>query len=199
MAKKNSRAIPEKIEEARTKIISELPLGKYLMDKKHILSDYHSEGKMVCPVHDDRNPSCFYNLDKGVYNCFSCGSKGSVVELDLGIHKREDEKENLVKTIIRLSKEYNIQIPNMFEFDIQTQKVRRNPRAERANRVQITLDKDSVALRKIERLENLVKQSSLTPKEKLVFFHNCDRALLGEVPPVEALDKLQTFLNGKKG
>lgn len=29
-----------------------------------------------CPLHGDRTPSCSVNLDKGVWNCHSCGKGG---------------------------------------------------------------------------------------------------------------------------
>ena len=37
-----------------------------------------SEYKILCPApdHDDRSPSCFVNVDKQVFICFSCGAKG---------------------------------------------------------------------------------------------------------------------------
>lgn len=34
-----------------------------------------------CPFHEDKNPSMFIHIEKGVYNCFSCGSKGTIASL----------------------------------------------------------------------------------------------------------------------
>ena len=36
--------------------------------------------KIHCPFHDDANPSCGINLDKKVFNCFSCQAKGNVLD-----------------------------------------------------------------------------------------------------------------------
>jgi DNA primase len=39
-------------------------------------------------LHDDKNPSLSFNLDKGLFNCFSCGFKGNSTQFwsELGIH-----------------------------------------------------------------------------------------------------------------
>lgn len=39
-----------------------------------------AEVKVQCPSpdHDDHNPSCFVNLEKQVFICFSCGAKGPI-------------------------------------------------------------------------------------------------------------------------
>ena len=40
-----------------------------------------TEGRGRCPFHDGRDPSFTINLDKGVYHCFGCGVKGTVLQL----------------------------------------------------------------------------------------------------------------------
>lgn len=37
--------------------------------------------KVKCPVHGDSTPSCSMNAEKGVYNCFACGSAGNAITL----------------------------------------------------------------------------------------------------------------------
>ena len=32
--------------------------------------------KVICPFHDDTDPSLSINLEDGWFNCFSCGTKG---------------------------------------------------------------------------------------------------------------------------
>jgi DNA primase len=39
-----------------------------------------SQKTILCPFHDDKNPSCNVNLDKNVFHCFACGAKGNVLE-----------------------------------------------------------------------------------------------------------------------
>lgn len=36
---------------------------------------------VLCPVHDERRPSCSVNLDKGLFNCKSCGARGDAIDL----------------------------------------------------------------------------------------------------------------------
>lgn len=36
---------------------------------------------ILCPVHDEDNPSCSLNLDKGLFHCWSCGAKGNMINL----------------------------------------------------------------------------------------------------------------------
>ena len=32
---------------------------------------------VICPLHDDRNPSLGVNLESGTFNCFGCDRKGN--------------------------------------------------------------------------------------------------------------------------
>ena len=36
--------------------------------------------KIHCPFHEDANPSCGVNLEKKVFNCFSCHAKGNILD-----------------------------------------------------------------------------------------------------------------------
>lgn len=38
------------------------------------------DDKIVCPFHDDNNPSCHINFDEGVFHCFACGVSGNAYE-----------------------------------------------------------------------------------------------------------------------
>lgn len=199
-----STAITAKINEARSIIIKELPLGKYLTDKNLVYGDLEINGKMVCPVHDDHSPSCFYNTEKNVYNCFACGSKGTVVEMDYGIHKRTNDKENIVKTILRLANEYNIQIPNMFEYE-QTNLPRKNKVKKERITNNITAEQEErIYSRKLKKLEESLRNPSsfdesnpnfITKEQRFVVYYNCDRVLLGQVPAKEMYEKIKNFLN----
>lgn len=191
MPRQTRQAIPEKIDMAREAIVKELPLIKYLMDKNLIYGEVHGEGRMKCPVHNDNNPSCHYNTDKNVYHCFACGSKGSVVELDYGIHKNNDEKETIVKTVLRLSKEYNIKIPNMFEY-IDDNRPRRENVSKYSKELVLGGNDDSVYARKLERLEKSVLKSPT--KIRMLVYNNCDRVLLGEVDAKTMYEKLNDVL-----
>jgi DNA primase len=38
------------------------------------------EDKIVCPFHDDHNPSCHINFDEGAFHCFACGASGDAFQ-----------------------------------------------------------------------------------------------------------------------
>lgn len=205
--KKNSRAIPAKIDIARLKIIEELPIGDYIVKKGLFTGDLEINGKMLCPVHDDKNPSCFYNTEKNVYNCFSCGSKGTVVEMDYGIHKREDDSENIVKTILRLSREFNISIPDMFSYETsQSPKRKKVEKIDlRRNRTSSPEQTEAIYSRKIERLEEKLRNPIskdedgnnvyLSPEERRFFYHVIDLVLLEKLKASEVYPQIKEHLN----
>ncbi len=39
------------------------------------------QGKLCCPFHDDKNPSCSVNVKDNVFNCFGCSEKGTIWQL----------------------------------------------------------------------------------------------------------------------
>lgn len=43
-------------------------------------SNGRTQTKICCPFHEDANPSCGINLEKKVFNCFSCQTKGNVLD-----------------------------------------------------------------------------------------------------------------------
>jgi len=53
---------------------------------KLVLSHYDikqgkgADFKIPCPFHDDKKPSCSVNTDKKIFNCFSCGTKGNILD-----------------------------------------------------------------------------------------------------------------------
>ena len=38
------------------------------------------ELRALCPLHEDKSPSMFINIEKRLFNCFGCGAGGNVVE-----------------------------------------------------------------------------------------------------------------------
>lgn len=48
---------------------------------KNKISNYTDEISVYCPFHKETNPSCFIDLNRGIYHCFSCGRGGSVESL----------------------------------------------------------------------------------------------------------------------
>ncbi len=62
----------------------------------------------LCPFHDDKNPSMSVNVEKGIFTCFSCGTKGDAIIFNQkikGITYEESIKELSGKTIDYTKKE----------------------------------------------------------------------------------------------
>ena len=75
--KQNKKRLGKFIKSAARKII----------DKEHTISSIAEEhgikikgDKMVCPFHEDKDPSLSFSDEKGVFNCFGCHAKGDIVE-----------------------------------------------------------------------------------------------------------------------
>lgn len=51
-----------------------------LKSKSPVYTSTH-EMSFHCPFHKDKTPSLFINFDRGIFNCFSCGRKGSIESL----------------------------------------------------------------------------------------------------------------------
>lgn len=187
------KAIEQKVDAARKKLIQEIPLNKYLIDHKYLYID-SMEGKINCPVHEERTPSLFFDAEKGVYHCFGCGSKGSLVEMETAMDKKTDEKSNMVKTILKLAKEYNVEIPNMFEYD-NLSKPRKHKRDKFDLKKQTAKNEDTIYNRKLERLEDSISQLAIT--DRLKAYRVIDSVFLENMKPKEAYVKLESFVNSK--
>lgn len=65
----------------REAIIAENPIGRVLESRGVKL--LKSSGKTICrcPLHEDKNPSCSVDLEKGLWNCHAGCGGGSVIDL----------------------------------------------------------------------------------------------------------------------
>jgi DNA primase len=48
---------------------------------KSLTQEDEYEWKALCPFHDDRDPSFYINFEQGVYYCFGCQRRGTVMKL----------------------------------------------------------------------------------------------------------------------
>jgi hypothetical protein len=56
---------------------------KYLPEAKRAGGN---EYKSICPFHDDKEPSFYFNSDKGQYYCQGCGKKGDFIHFYAKLH-----------------------------------------------------------------------------------------------------------------
>lgn len=66
--------------------LSQEEITKEAMKRLHIKSQWKESSwtgdvPCHCPFHEDKTPSMFIHIEKGVYNCFSCGNKGTIASL----------------------------------------------------------------------------------------------------------------------
>ena len=84
--------------------------------------------KICCPFHDDAEPSCSINLERGIFHCFGagCGVEGNVLDF---VHRMETQ--NGAAASIRTSALRIAEICGIPLDDIRAQKVARKPREGR--------------------------------------------------------------------
>ena len=72
----------------------------------------NGEAKVLCPFHDDKNPSLSINTEKSVYKCWSCGATGDYITfvIEKGLAANEDGQNNYVKALYYLAKINNIEL-----------------------------------------------------------------------------------------
>ena len=87
-------------------------LAKVLLYYGLIYEVQTTQVKIVCPFHDDANPSMVANLDDGTFYCFGCGASGNAYDFV----KLANSKLNgiqccvLLEKIVRSNKVKNIQV-----------------------------------------------------------------------------------------
>ena len=62
--------------------LSQHKYGKFAEGYLNVYTVTNSEALALCPFHEDKSPSFQFNLDKGLYICFSCGASGSIRGLE---------------------------------------------------------------------------------------------------------------------
>ncbi|PXF40603.1 DNA primase [Gracilariopsis chorda] len=62
-----------------------VPLSRAFADRygdSALISTGPQRYKLVCPFHNDKNPSLHINDDMGTFHCFGCGASGSIIDLE---------------------------------------------------------------------------------------------------------------------
>jgi len=53
-------------------------ITKLALRTKSKISATSKKAQIYCPFHEDKEPSLFLNMDKGIFHCFSCRRKGTI-------------------------------------------------------------------------------------------------------------------------
>lgn len=72
-------------------------LAKVLVYYGFISDTSSSEYKIVCPFHNDINPSMIVNLDDGSYFCFGCNETGNAMKFVRSMNKDMDDLHALIE------------------------------------------------------------------------------------------------------
>lgn len=71
-------------------------LAKVLKYYGYIPEIYSSEYKIVCPFHNDLNPSMAVNFDKGTFFCYGCGCTGDAFRFVELLNKKNNDLQNII-------------------------------------------------------------------------------------------------------
>lgn len=82
---KCSAAQPQKASKVWHQVRTAVPLSRAFADHLgedalHHLTEH--KYKVVCPFHNDRNPSLNIDDSLGVFHCFGCGAKGTIIDFE---------------------------------------------------------------------------------------------------------------------
>lgn len=74
------------------------PNGKDFAKVLHYygLLDGEAEFKIICPFHEDVNPSLLINLESGIFKCFGCNNSGDALKFVMLINKNLNDLQSLI-------------------------------------------------------------------------------------------------------
>ena len=100
---------------ARENIKKKLDIPQYFYDNIDKKVNLEAQTLVRCPLHDETTPSFKYFSDTETFFCFGCERGGTVIELHYFLVRRSNEKYSKARAVIDLSKDYGIEIPNIFD------------------------------------------------------------------------------------
>lgn len=159
-----SRVVEEQIKKARDILATKIPITKYI-EKNRLGRTMGVTGKICCPVHDESTPSFFYDDNKKRCNCFGCGIGGTVVELHFHVMKKSNDKYTMVKSIFDLARDYDVEIPDLYERTVEEKKKSRKP--SRRKRGRSGQDDEWIYREKLLGVEGRVRGMSVKDRYKI--------------------------------
>lgn len=171
---KKQKIIKEQYIKARDLITEKIPLSTYISDNK---LDYKTKNNFICcPIHIENTPSLSYSDDLKTYHCFGCGAKGTVIELHAEMKRIETGVESYtkLKALFDLASKYKVDLPNLFEYEIEDNK----PKLSRkSNRKKGTERTEEFYMDKL--YKNPTIFNSLSKEERKNYSIRIDNILLG--------------------
>lgn len=157
------RVVEEQIKKSRAILAKSIPLSKYLKENKLGYAD-GATGVLCCPVHDESTPSFRYDDIKGECHCFGCGIGGTIVELNYRVKQKENDRYTMIRSIKDLARDYNVEIPNLYERSLEIKKGRSPSKRKRGTSGR---DVDWIYREKLLMVEGRVKGMSDVERIKI--------------------------------
>lgn len=84
-----------------------IPLSQAFVDYAYcheadLKSTAASKFKLVCPFHDDHNPSLHIDDNRAIFRCFACGAAGSIIDLQM----RRSGNQSVGQALTALAQKY---------------------------------------------------------------------------------------------
>lgn len=167
---------PLRVNQAREIIIEQVPLTVAI--SRYGIELY--KDRIVCPFHNDDNPSCFVSDERKTYHCFGCKAKGTVVEFVRDYERiyGDNKQFSQVDAINKIAERYTIEIPDLED--------RTMPEPERRVRKKREVDTQRIIVKKLEQLEQRARGIGDMDK-RLAVYNTLDNYYYGNLDGEEAI------------
>lgn len=174
-----SKYNPQRINQARDKVIDSVLLST-------VISSYGIDvygDKIVCPFHNDDNPSCMVSDELKTYHCFGCHAKGTAVEFVRDYERIYGDKNySQVKAIGKIARDFGVEIPDMADKSLL--------KPEKKVRIKREMDTKKILDKKLSQVER--KARGITSLDKKVDIYSIlDEYYFGKITGEEALSKIK--------
>ena len=169
----------QRVTQARKLIVEQVPITV-------AVSSYGIEiykDKIVCPFHNDDNPSCMVSDEYKTYHCFGCHAKGTVVEFVRDYERLQgNDNYSQVDAIEEFAKVFRIDIPDLEDMSlIKTDEDKKMARP---------VDTKMVIEKKLEQVERKTRGLE-DMSERLRVYAILDDYYFGKITGEEAILKIK--------
>lgn len=179
-----SKYNPQRVTQARRLIIEQVPITVAVQSYGiHMYKD-----RIVCPFHNDDNPSCFISDELKTYHCFGCHAKGTVVEFvrDFERIQNGNEKYTQVHAIKELAEVFEVALPDLEDMTLL--------KPEATIKTKRPVDTGRVIAKKLEQVEQRTR--GLTDNAtKIQIYAILDEYYFGKITGEEAIKRLKGEVN----
>lgn len=145
-----------------------------LASKFRVMSEGRATG--LCPFHHDTDPSFHYWKKRNIFHCFGCGTSGDVIRIYRLLRKAYWQENVTVEQAVRqLATAFGIELVKEEENEVTTPFTR--ARMLLLDREALIIPSGTMSIAQFRKLNNQVRLSNLTPKQKVYNYGNLDLAV----------------------